>query len=57
MTEEQLEDIMDDLREIHATYCKDWNANFICDCPIMLVMQKIYATQPSEQPMVGGEAR
>jgi hypothetical protein len=42
MTYEQLEDIMDDLREIHASYCPNWDVNFVCGCPILEVMDKLY---------------
>ena len=49
MDKEVLEDIMDDLREIHATHCKNWNASFVCDCLILQVMNKIYVAQQSVQ--------
>lgn len=48
MTHEQLEDVMDDLREIHATHCENWDANFICGCDIMTVMNKLYAAVERE---------
>jgi hypothetical protein len=54
LREEEIEDIVEELRDIHAEHCPRWDDSNVCNCSILQLMESLYKRASNSSRSAGG---